>query len=93
MVEKDKQGKAQGALLGTAIADALGWPFEFNSGNQNPRNIKDDKFISSFLSSPVVNVPSRTFLSMGKFPSSYCSPNFCNGLRESSSYVIFSDRG
>lgn len=46
MVEKDKQGKAQGALLGTAIADALGWPFEFNSGNQNPRNIKDDKFIS-----------------------------------------------
>ena len=46
MVGIGKYQKAQGALLASAIGDALGWPYEFNSGNQSRSNNKDDRFVS-----------------------------------------------
>ena len=41
----DINDKYQGALLGSAIGDALGWPNEFNSGNTRKQGNKDNKFI------------------------------------------------
>lgn len=38
--------RAQGSLIASAIGDALGWPYEFNSGNQNRDNTMDSKFVS-----------------------------------------------
>lgn len=46
MVDISKHEKAQGALLASAIGDALGWPYEFNSGNQSRCNNKEDRFVS-----------------------------------------------
>ena len=46
MVDISKHEKAQGALLASAIGDALGWPYEFNSGNQSRCNNQDDRFVS-----------------------------------------------
>ena len=38
--------KAQGALLSAAIGDALGWPNEFNSGNQRTCYDNDYRFVT-----------------------------------------------
>ena len=46
MGDISKLEKAQGALLASAIGDALGWPYEFNSGNQSCRNYQDYRFVS-----------------------------------------------
>ena len=44
MIETNAYKKAQGALLASAIGDALGWPNEVNSGNQNRPNRQGNSF-------------------------------------------------
>lgn len=46
MVDISKYEKAQGALLASAIGDALGWPNENNSGNQSGIHNKDNRFVA-----------------------------------------------
>lgn len=46
MGEIDKYEKSKGALLTSAIGDALGWPYELNSGNQGRNYNKDGRFES-----------------------------------------------
>lgn len=46
MGDTSREQRAQGSLIASTIGDALGWPYEFNSGNQNRGSNMDSKFVS-----------------------------------------------
>lgn len=46
MGDISKQKKAEGAMIAFAIGDALGWPYELNSGNITVNKEKDNTFMA-----------------------------------------------